>query len=434
MEANNSINRSASKAAIQGISDVVEATTILVRFSMAIRHKKIDLETGQMMIKNPPLGTTGVQRGKRKNMQTIDVVEAPATLGVLKQVSMDEQPEEEGPHLPNWRLTTVLYKFKRRRLPQTRIQDIEDYAAYSRYVIFAQVQANPEIDDNLILKALEDNFSELRQTNQYAEALSSIPSIVDQYLAKQCREAMDVADPLKSDRIREESTTCKSTILDSIDGRNEENYHRKKSKQEVSKIISKIEKLVIPLTRSLRYSKAAYKALVDAYEADKILLDTYGDIGHIKRLETVARCVQEPPLGTDGGLQKKKDSSRKSASQLLGFRGNYVNYSMSLNQYCTQEFEQVSDKQAEEEIHLEKGMTLIHHYSDPKRIHLREERQEVLEWVFATALWSHVTANARAMIQAIDKRLKTRRIMRSLERFVGGRPYGGDLRLLQRTI
>ncbi|GJR63731.1 hypothetical protein Tco_0734968 [Tanacetum coccineum] len=43
-------------------------------------------------------------------------------------------------------------------------------------------------------------------------------------------------------------------------------------------------------------------------------------------------------------------------------------------------------------------------------------------------------ANVRAMIQAIDKRLKTRRIMRSLERFVGGRPYGGDLRLLQRTI
>ncbi|GKB12192.1 hypothetical protein Tco_0846115, partial [Tanacetum coccineum] len=41
---------------------------------------------------------------------------------------------------------------------------------------------------------------------------------------------------------------------------------------------------------------------------------------------------------------------------------------------------------------------------------------------------------AKAMIQAIDKQLKSRRIMRSLERFVGGRPYGGDLRLLQRTI
>nr|GEU99264.1 hypothetical protein [Tanacetum cinerariifolium] len=39
-----------------------------------------------------------------------------------------------------------------------------------------------------------------------------------------------------------------------------------------------------------------------------------------------------------------------------------------------------------------------------------------------------------AMIQAIDKRLKTRRIMRSLERFVRGRLYEGDFRMLQRTI
>nr|GEZ16463.1 hypothetical protein [Tanacetum cinerariifolium] len=41
---------------------------------------------------------------------------------------------------------------------------------------------------------------------------------------------------------------------------------------------------------------------------------------------------------------------------------------------------------------------------------------------------------AAAMIQAIDKMLKTRRIMRSLGRFVGGRLYEGDFRMLQRTI
>nr|GEV69119.1 hypothetical protein [Tanacetum cinerariifolium] len=41
---------------------------------------------------------------------------------------------------------------------------------------------------------------------------------------------------------------------------------------------------------------------------------------------------------------------------------------------------------------------------------------------------------AAAMIQAIDKRLKTRKIMRSLEMFVGGRLYEGDFRMLQRTI
>nr|GEY61432.1 hypothetical protein [Tanacetum cinerariifolium] len=41
---------------------------------------------------------------------------------------------------------------------------------------------------------------------------------------------------------------------------------------------------------------------------------------------------------------------------------------------------------------------------------------------------------AAAMIQSIDKMLKTRRIMRSLERFVGGRLYEGDFGMLQRTI
>nr|GFC47952.1 hypothetical protein [Tanacetum cinerariifolium] len=41
---------------------------------------------------------------------------------------------------------------------------------------------------------------------------------------------------------------------------------------------------------------------------------------------------------------------------------------------------------------------------------------------------------AAAMIQAIDKILKTMRIIRSLERFVSGRQYEGDFRMLQRTI
>nr|GEY01356.1 hypothetical protein [Tanacetum cinerariifolium] len=41
---------------------------------------------------------------------------------------------------------------------------------------------------------------------------------------------------------------------------------------------------------------------------------------------------------------------------------------------------------------------------------------------------------AATMIHAIDKQLKTRWIMRSLERFVGERLYEGDFRMLQRTI
>ncbi|GJS77439.1 hypothetical protein Tco_0727320 [Tanacetum coccineum] len=41
---------------------------------------------------------------------------------------------------------------------------------------------------------------------------------------------------------------------------------------------------------------------------------------------------------------------------------------------------------------------------------------------------------ANIMIKVIDKQLEERRMMRSLEKFIGGRHYGTDLQLLQRTI
>ncbi|GJS68957.1 hypothetical protein Tco_0683522 [Tanacetum coccineum] len=49
--------------------------------------------------------------------------------------------------------------------------------------------------------------------------------------------------------------------------------------------------------------------------------------------------------------------------------------------------------------------------------------------------WSTLeNKRAHFMIKDINKLLKERRMMRSLEKFVGGRLYGTDLRLLQRTI
>ncbi|GKB23149.1 hypothetical protein Tco_0862550 [Tanacetum coccineum] len=163
------------------------------------------------------------------------------------------------------------------------------------------------------LKALEANFSELRQTNQYAEALSSIPSTVEQYLANKMQEAVDVAVQLKYERIREESTTANQQFLDSIDD-GMKKIIKEQVKKEVSKIIPKVEKFVTDQLESevlVRSSKEAntshavaanlselelkkilidkmkannsinrsdiqrqlYKALVEAYEADNILLD-----------------------------------------------------------------------------------------------------------------------------------------------------------------
>ncbi|GJV91451.1 hypothetical protein Tco_1539264 [Tanacetum coccineum] len=204
------------------------------------------------------------------------------------------------------------------------------------------------------LKALEDNFSEFRQTNQYADALSSIPGTVDQYLANKMQEAVDVAVQLKYDRIREESSTANQQFLDSIDD-GMKKIIKEQVKKEVSKIIPKIEKLVTDQLESevlVRSSKEAntshavaanlselelkkilidkmeannsinrsdiqrqlYKSLVDSYEADKILLDTYGDTVTIKRPRDGADDDQEPSAGTDRGSKRRRSGKEPDST------------------------------------------------------------------------------------------------------------------------
>ncbi|GJV36260.1 hypothetical protein Tco_1408737 [Tanacetum coccineum] len=49
--------------------------------------------------------------------------------------------------------------------------------------------------------------------------------------------------------------------------------------------------------------------------------------------------------------------------------------------------------------------------------------------------WSNLDKKrARVMVQDIDKQFYQRSLMQNLEKFVGGREYGNDLRLLERTI
>nr|GEV66482.1 hypothetical protein [Tanacetum cinerariifolium] len=81
----------------------------------------------------------------------------------------------------------------------------------------------------------------------------------------------------------------------------------------------------------------------------------------------------------------------------------------------------------------------LHKFSDGTLIDVRTALDDHLKGIqmqyLPQSIWRKSDQDrAAAMVQAIDKRLKTKRIMRSLERFVGGRLYEGDFRMLQRTI
>ncbi|GKC75925.1 hypothetical protein Tco_1126699 [Tanacetum coccineum] len=81
----------------------------------------------------------------------------------------------------------------------------------------------------------------------------------------------------------------------------------------------------------------------------------------------------------------------------------------------------------------------LHKFSDDILNHVRTNLNDIatgiqMEYLPKRKWTKKDKQRARVMINAIDKKLKDKRLMRSLEKFVGGRPYRGDLRLLQRTI
>nr|GFA02725.1 hypothetical protein [Tanacetum cinerariifolium] len=166
------------------------------------------------------------------------------------------------------------------------------------------------------LRTLEANFSEFMQMNQFAGAVSAILGIVQQYIDQRMNEAVKVAVQIQSDRLRNEAQRENDEFLKTIDENMQKiikEQVKEQVKVQVSKILPRIEQTVNEqledkvLTRSSHSSKTSYvvaadlsemklkkilikkmeghksiqrsdeqrnlyKALVEAYESDKIIL------------------------------------------------------------------------------------------------------------------------------------------------------------------
>ncbi|GKG07135.1 hypothetical protein Tco_0330104, partial [Tanacetum coccineum] len=88
------------------------------------------------------------------------------------------------------------------------------------------------------VKSLEDDFSEFKQTNLFAKAVSSILGIVDKYLAKKINEAVKAAVQLQ-DRLREEAHAENEDFFNKID-KNIKKIIKEQVKVQVKEQVSKI--------------------------------------------------------------------------------------------------------------------------------------------------------------------------------------------------
>ncbi|GKA85938.1 hypothetical protein Tco_0807592 [Tanacetum coccineum] len=187
---------------------------------------------------------------------------------------------------------------------------------------------------------------EFKQTNQFAVAVSLIPGIVDTYLANKMNETIKTAIQLQSDRLRDEAQADNGDFINKLDDKIKK-IIKEQVKAQVSKILPKIKKTVNEqleaevLTRSSNETKTShavsanlselqlkkilidkmessksihiseeqknlYKALVDAYESDKLILDTYGDTVSFKTHRDDEDKDEEPSTGSNQGSKRRR--------------------------------------------------------------------------------------------------------------------------------
>nr|GEU79058.1 hypothetical protein [Tanacetum cinerariifolium] len=190
------------------------------------------------------------------------------------------------------------------------------------------------------LRALETNFSEFSQTNPFAEAVSAILGIVHQYMNQQMNEAVRVAVQLQTDRLHDASQRENDEFLRTVD----ENMKKIIKEQVKTKVLTRsshssrtsyvvaadlseteLKKILIEKmegNKSIQRSdeqRNLYKALVEAYEADKIILDTYRERVILKRRrDDDDDQGKGPSTRSDRGSKRQREGKKpESASAPL---------------------------------------------------------------------------------------------------------------------
>ncbi|GJZ16591.1 hypothetical protein Tco_0552268 [Tanacetum coccineum] len=216
---------------------------------------------------------------------------------------------------------------------------------------------------------LEKDVSEIKQVDQYAQALSSIPAIVDHYMDNKLREAINKAIQAHNFDCKEEAQAKKREYIELVDL-----TVRTIIKEEVNaqlpqilpQAVSDVATLVIEknvtesveaavLTRSSSqlmstyeadaslfefeltkilidkmeknksydksdYKKKLYDALVESNNTNKDLFDSYGEVFSLKRSRDEKDKDQDPPLDQTEGQKEENRVKMLSPPKIQGQR------------------------------------------------------------------------------------------------------------------
>nr|GEY08864.1 hypothetical protein [Tanacetum cinerariifolium] len=175
-----------------------------------------------------------------------------------------------------------------------------------------------------------------------------------------------------------------------------------------------------------------WESALDVYSKRRIIAVTDLKIVEwhsYKHLDWISRRVEDLQLGVES-YQKRLNLTKPDTYQSdLKLREAYTTYS-NLRGFIYQNKDKKNRLMRVDKLYkFSDGML------NDVRTALDDRLKRIRMQYLQQTIWRKGDKDiATAMIQAIDKMLKTRRIMRSLKKFVGGRLYEEDIRMLQRTI
>nr|GEW88945.1 hypothetical protein [Tanacetum cinerariifolium] len=157
----------------------------------------------------------------------------------------------------------------------------------------------------------------------FAGAVSSIPGIVQRYMDQRMNEAVNVAVQIQSDRLCDEAQVDNEEFPKNLDENiqkiiKEQVKEQVKTSYAVAADLSEMElkKIFIEKiegNKTIHRSneqRNLYKALVEAYESDKIILDTYRDTVMLKRhRDDDADKDKETFAGSDWGSKRRREGN-----------------------------------------------------------------------------------------------------------------------------
>nr|GEX02743.1 hypothetical protein [Tanacetum cinerariifolium] len=196
--------------------------------------------------------------------------------------------------------------------------------------------------------------------SKFVEAVSNIPGIVHQYMNQPMTEAVREAVQIQTDRLRDSYQRENDEFLRTIDNNMKriiKEQVQSQVKEQVSRILPRIKEsmnaqlkaevlTISSYSSRTSYAVAAdlskmelkkiliekmegnksiqqsdeqrnlYKALVDAYEADKTILDSYGETAILKRRREGDDDQEGPSAGSDRGSKRRREGGEPKSAHV----------------------------------------------------------------------------------------------------------------------